>query len=346
MDDSNYSSVTSKLCMNPLKDESNINALKNFEELIRTSIGPHGKLIAVGNVSGGSVTITSSSFRLLSIISIKNTFLKLIASSTKLHMNNFNDNGLSCLLLTLKLIKNSLSAEYHLPVIGKLIEYFGNLFIEYLNIDKNPCIQAMDLSNLTHFQSVVLSILHSKPGCILREEDKQHLCILLMKVYLNSIPSSLSDAFYKNINFVTLESMSCDQSNLHEGLLIRLPEIHQKIDSSLYSNSNIKVVLYTSSLSGDADFPVDNVEVTDDVNVWETVLNNMKSALEKVIKAGIHILACQKVVHPSLRKQLEDSNVLVLDRLGYEAAKHLEFISGNSFMYNLFKGIFFRIILS
>lgn len=329
MENSSYFSVTSKLCMNPLKDESNITVLKKFEDAIRASVGPYGKLIAVGNVSGGCVTITSSSFRLLPVISIKNAFLKLIVSSTKLHLINFNDNGLSCLLLTLKLIKNSLSVEYHLPVIGKLIEYFGNLFIEYLNIDKNPCIQAMDLSNLTYFHSIVLSILHSKPGCILREEDKQHLCILLIKAFLNCIPSSSSDSCYKNINFITLESTSCDQSSLHEGLLLRLPEIHQKINSSLYSNSKIKVVLYTSSLSGDADFPVDSVEVTDDVNVWETVLNNMKSALEKVIKAGIHILACQKVVHPSLRKQLEDSNVFVLDRLGHEAAKHLEFISGN-----------------
>lgn len=336
MDDSSYSSVTSKLCMNPLRDESNITELKNFEELIRTSVGPHGKLMVVGHISGGFVvTVASSSSRLLPVISIENTFLKLIVSCTKLHLSTFSDNGLSCLLLTLKLINNSLSMVYHLPVIGKLIEYFGNLFIEYLNIDKNPCIQPMDLSNLTYFQSVVSSILHSKPGCILREEDKQHLCILLMKACLNCIPSSLSDACYKNINVVTLESTSCDQSNLHEGLLVRLPEIDQKIDSSLYSNSNIKVVLYTSSLSGDADFPVDNIEVTDDVNVWEIVLNNMKSALEKVIKSGIHILACQKVVHPSLRKQLEDSNVLVLDRLGYEAAKHLEFISGNSFICDL-----------
>lgn len=333
MDKTSYSSTTSKLCTNPLKDETNIIALKKIEELISTSIGPHGKLICIGHVSGGSVTITSSSPRLFPLISMQNILLKLIVSSAKLHLNSFNNDGLCCALLILKLIKNSLYVDYPLPVIGKLVEYFGNLFIENLNVDKNACIQKIDLSNLTYIRSVVLSILSSKPGSVLREEDKQYLCILLIKVFLNCVPSSSSDNNYKNVNLITLESVSCDQSNLYEGLLVRLPEFSQKIHSLLYSNSSVKIVLYTSSLAGDAEFPVDKIEITNDVNVWETVLKDMRSAIEKLIRTGIHILACQKVVHPSLRKLLEDSNILVLDRLGFEAAKHLEYILGNILVF-------------
>lgn len=330
MDVTNYLSSTSSLSVNPLKNDSNIAALKTLEEVIRTCIGPYGNLKAIQNAAGGHVTVTSSSQRLFPIISIQNTLLKLIASSTKTHLNCFSNNGLCCCFLTLKLVTNSLFVSYPLPFVGKLFEHFGKIFIDNLNIDKNTCVLNMDWSNLGYFQSVILTVLQSKPGCILRDEDLHHLCILLMKAHLSCIPSPPSLVYHKNINFICLESASCDKSSLFEGLLVRPPEMALKNLTLLFEKSNVKIVLYTSSLSGDADFPTGKVEVENSVDIWDAVLTSMKEFFEKLIKAKIHLLACQKVVHPSLKKQLEDANVFVLDRLGFETAKHLEYLSGAS----------------
>lgn len=329
MDATNSLSLTSSVVFNPLRSESNIAALKTFEEVIRTSIGPCGKLKVVHNIAGGHVTVTSSSQRLVNIVSIKNTFLKLIVSSAKIHLNCFCDGGSACILLILKLINNSLSSIHSLPLIGKLFEHFGKLFIGFLNVESNCCVTNMDLSNLTSFRCVIKTILQSKPGCVLSEDDVKHLGLLLIKVHLNSIPTTMTMFYLKNINFITLEGTSCKESRLFEGLLIKLPEIPAKSLPDLKYKSNIKIVLFKISLSGDADFPVDNIEVNGDVCVWEVVLKFLKDIVEKIFKSKVDILACQKVVHPSLRKLLEDANILVLDRLGHEVTKNLEYMSGN-----------------
>lgn len=328
MDRSSYLSTPANVSTNPLSNEFNVLALKSFEDIIRTCVGPSGKLKVVQNASGGQVTVTSSSQRLFNIISIQNTFLKLIAASTKVHLKHFIDSGLCCSLLTVKLINNSLYGTYPFSVMGKLFEYLGKLFVEYLNIGENRCILNMDSSSLANFQSVILTVLKSKPGCMLREEDLQHLSVLLIKMHLNCLPSCTSSIFHKNFNFVTLESAHCDKSCLYEGLLIRLSDIHVKKVNFSTEQANVKIVLFSSSLSGDVEFPVGKVK-TRDIDVWDSVLSTMRNVVDTLIKSKINVLFCQKVIHPSIKKQLEDANVLVFDRLGHEAAKYLEYMSGN-----------------
>lgn len=327
MDVSSCLSMTSDILVNPLRDNDNVTTLKTFENIIRTSIGHHGKLKIVQNAAGGHVTVTSSSLRLLNIVSIQNRFLKLIVSSSKTHLNCFNNCGLCCSFLSLKLINSSLSGTCSLSTKGKLFEIFGKIFVDFLSVESNPCVIKMDLTSLDHIQSITQAIILSKPGCILRKQDVQHLSFLLMKAHVNCIPTSASEVFHE-LNFITMEGSSCDKSSLFGGLLIRAPAMLVK-NLTLKNETNLKVVLFRTSLSGDAEFPVDNVEVADNVSLWESVLNVMKDVVGKIIEAKVHLFACQKVIHPTLKKQLEDANVLVLDRLGHEVSNNLEYLIGN-----------------
>lgn len=52
--------------------------------------------------------------------------------------------------------------------------------------------------------------------------------------------------------------------------------------------------------------------------------------IDEAIAAGIRIIACQRVVHPSLLMKLKRKGILVLQRLGKQMAESIEKLSGNN----------------
>lgn len=316
----------------PLLQPTNIEVIKTFKKLVQTCIGYRGKLKVIGSAAGGHVTLTSSSVRLLQNISIRNNFIRFITSSTKSHLSSYNDNGLLCAFLTSHIVDTSLDLSVPKTTVSELIEYFGHLYVNYLSSVKASCTLEVDFSDTSSLLTVIQNVLSSKPACALSQCQVQHLSLLLLKAFLKSVPDS-SAAYSKKmseITFSTLEGVSVDGCHLYSGLLIRCPEITGGVSlSELKHTGRLKVALFTVSLAGDAVFPTDHLEVScQQFSVWKIVLAQLQMIALRLIGDGVHIVACQKVIHPILKKQLEDSKVLVIERLGHDVTEHLKHISG------------------
>ncbi|XP_054710499.1 molecular chaperone MKKS-like [Uloborus diversus] len=115
------------------------------------------------------------------------------------------------------------------------------------------------------------------------------------------------------------------QSRLFAGLLVKFEASHV-ILQKLKTTENLKVVLLTFSLSSDFDFPTTSIETDCEVSVWEMTLKYLQSFIEILMRIDINVVACQKVIHPKLRKILEDNNILVLERLGSEVSRNLQLL--------------------
>ncbi|XP_035217343.1 McKusick-Kaufman/Bardet-Biedl syndromes putative chaperonin-like [Stegodyphus dumicola] len=339
----------SEICFNPLSNDLNASAIKTLLQIIKTCIGPRGKLKIIQNISGGHVSVTSSSQRIFHNVSVKNYLLKFIIASAQSHLKFFGDGGLSCALLILRLIENSLTLKCPLPLLGTLYDHFGKIYIECLSLENNSCNLNVDFSNITDLLCVVNSLLNSKPGCILSADDKNHLSLLLLTAFLDVIPCNTAKTLDNyNIKLLRQEGFNVRQSKLYEGLLIKnTQEIYQQTCSVLNADFGaLKIALFTISLAGDADFPVEKLEVNDAISVWESILSHLEKIASELISGKVNIVACQKVVHPRIRKRLEDANILVFDRLGNETTKYLQFISGGFSNCSLFSKLSFGLLTS
>ncbi|XP_055943009.1 molecular chaperone MKKS-like [Argiope bruennichi] len=325
------SSRSSNLIFDPLHQDSFTASLKILIKIIGTCIGPQAKLKLLRHEEGGSVILTSSSQRLFQFISVKNIFSKIIISAAKSQLKSFNDGGLFCVILILKTIHHALSSESPLPIIGTIYEYYATLYIECLNYTDNLCVRNVDFSNFLHLRSIVHSILSSKPGCVLTLENKNHLTNLILEAYLTIVPppSTLLDDY--NIRILNLESFNINHSKLFKGVLIPL----SKVDGNCFQNKRnengpFRIVLFTTSLAGDADLPVKHLEISTSFSVADFILKYLEGIIQKVILGKYDFLFCQKVIHPKLKKQLRNAGILFLDRLGVETTKYIQIISGGS----------------
>merc|ERR1712165_682305 len=100
-----------------------------------TARGPNGKLKVLHNNVGGHVTLTSSSGRLFSCLSVKNPLLKLLLSCVQGHIQSYTDAGLFAAGLALSLTLNSLDLDLHPRLIAEVYEH---LLSESLSILKSP----------------------------------------------------------------------------------------------------------------------------------------------------------------------------------------------------------------
>ncbi|CAL1278327.1 unnamed protein product [Larinioides sclopetarius] len=325
------SSRSSNIILDPLHQDSFAASLKILIKVIGTCIGPQAKLKLLRHEEGGSVTLTSSSQRLFQLMSVKNIFSKIIISAAKSQLKSFSDGGLFCVLLILRTIHHALSIEYPLPVIGTIYEYYANLYTECLNHKDNLCVINVDFSNFWHLRSIVHSILGSKPGCVLTSENKNLLACLILEAYLTIVPPPCTLLDDYNIRILNLESFNVNHSKLFKGALVPL----SKVDASCFQNKKngtgpFRIALFMTSLAGDAYLPIKNLEMSSSVSVANLILKHMEGIIKKVILEKPSFVLCQKVIHPKLKKLLQNSGVWTLDRLGTETTKYIQIISGGS----------------
>ncbi|GIY84605.1 hypothetical protein CEXT_676311 [Caerostris extrusa] len=149
------------------------------------------------------------------------------------------------------------------------------------------------------------------------------------KAYLALVPppSRILDDY--NINMLNFEGAGVKESKLFRGILVPV----SKIDANCFSNRNNKtgpyrLALFSTSLAGDADFPVKALEISGSFTALEIGLKHLEIIANKLILEKVHFVFCQKVIHPKVRKKLQKVGIFVLDRLGTEITKLIQFISG------------------
>ena len=72
--------------------------------------------------------------------------------------------------------------------------------------------------------------------------------------------------------------------------------------------------------------------------ITEVVLHELMQYARKLIELEIGVLACQKVVHPKVKKMLRECGIYVIDRLGIKFIEALKELSGKC-MYVIFSAM-------
>lgn len=281
--------------------------------LVQSCYGPNGKLKMLQNACGGHVTITSNSSRLLKTMVIANPINKIITSAARSHLKCHGNDGLYLVLIVMELLKRSQNLEVSKPVLSSVSQNLTQAIITHLQ-DCSMRI-TVDFTNITLPMLLLHSILKSKPACGLSEKHRGHLARLLMKGFLDSVPQpDDSSSKMGNVYFTTHSGMSPSHCDLFSGIFI------ETYDSKLISipGDHLKCALFHVSLSGDFETDLNDANWTlhCDINTVEACVAQILVMCETLVVADVSVVACQKVIHPRVKKYLYDHGLLVIDRLG------------------------------
>jgi len=296
--------------------------LKEIIDLAESSIGPHGRLKVLQTKAGGYAMITTTSSRLFDFISAKDPVSQILLTGFSTHQHLLKNGGL---------FLASLSCNFYLAHCGSSLPRSTciemNIYVHERikqELNENFVTKILDIGNASNMLTLVKSILRSKPVCQLTEDEIEHLSIKILKAFFVNADSQIETQY--GLVIVPLQGPAVIQSHLISGIVLKLPKVislSEKLQTVCKGRPKLVVVL--ASLAGDQQvingslFPEDS----EFVPINDVTFGAIWRLVESFVSAGVDIVCCQKVVHPSVRKYLEEKNVLVIDRLGYQSAKYV-----------------------
>ncbi|XP_068695767.1 molecular chaperone MKKS-like [Montipora foliosa] len=312
----------------PLDDIKVKNLFKTLHDVVCSACGPNGRSKFFQSSSGGHVTVTSMSSRILhSLSGLSHPILRLILSAVRGHLDNYSDGGLQTTVFLLSLVQSSLD----LPIPRALIPQLYQHSLEFLRSHLDSCQWKMklDFGKMKNMLTIINSIIGTKPTCGLSQSDRQHIGVLIMQAFVKSLPSrtphqdsSEEVLSPEPIPIVTCEGDSVEDSRILEGVVLRAPDIaifqHQR---KTLVGSTVKVALYNISMAGDtdewfaSDVRTETTSTGDNFSITSAVLRQMIKLADWLIAVGVRVVACQKCVHPALKQYLRDKGAFVIDRL-------------------------------
>lgn len=320
-----------------LKNTDVLSAIQTLHNLVSSSRGPHGNIKILQNQSGGHLTLTSSSKRLLNSLSITKPVIQLLVSSAQGHLDVYCDYGLFLISFATSLAKSSMESGLNCKILSEIYEKFLTLCVEYLNSDECGCKINAVMSDIKFMKSCVRTVIQSKPLCRLNKDNLDFIPRLIIEAFLCSISDSESTIGNENVHIMCHEEGSIKDCKLVNGLMLQAPELskYKKLNLDIKrhgtTRNKIKVAMVTVSMSGDMEeMPDANLEVWNGVKLDNLLVEQEMKFCQQIIEAGIGILLCQKVVHPKLKLELRESGVLVVDRLGLNLVGVVCKISGSS----------------
>ncbi|ELT94092.1 hypothetical protein CAPTEDRAFT_214066 [Capitella teleta] len=301
--------VASSISFNVLGDSTD--SLKTFRKLLRDSFGPNAKASLVHNNKGGHVSLTTSSRRLLSALSISKPLLKLITAAANQHLIRHHDNGKLILLLATELIIRGLEADAPQLLTSLVFERLTPVCTEHLSSIR----ASLDTSHIDGLLSVIAASLSSKPLCLLSKRDAASVSQVLLKTVVSTDGAP---------RIICVEGLGPAESQLINGVL--LPG---SPDKSFINRSCFKFVLFNISLSGDSeDLPNMEYEVTSRNDLTDGVVGHISSLVPVLRSKVISLVLCQKVIHPKIKRKLKEAGISSIERLGLEAAQQVQALTG------------------
>ena len=327
-------SQQSELHIKPLSDPDTLTALRELHRMFKSCYGPAGKLKLLHNNTGGHVTVTSSSGRLLHGLTVTKPVIKLLKSVIQEHLMLFSDCGTLTGLLSLALINSSLKLDLNRHLLTDIHEVVCKWCIEALEREDCACKVQLAITDFDALLNVVGSVMRSKPGCSLYGKDRDHICNLVLDAFLRTFQSEGShSAHFGSVRYVSFEGLHPSSSQIIDGILFPSPNVPAYAKACIHAkcgeNGLIKVALFNISLSGDSEQYIDaTYELREGLDLSEIVLEKIKDCVDGLVQDGVGLIACQKVVHPTVKKQCKEQGVLVLDRLGFSFITALHHLTG------------------
>ncbi|GCB67275.1 hypothetical protein scyTo_0008026 [Scyliorhinus torazame] len=304
--------------------------LSTLRGIVESCYGPFGRLKLIHNSVGGYIVTTSQSSALLGNLSVSHPVIKLIIASVLNHVSRFSDSGLFTAILCCNLAENAKRLNVPCSHIVKIHKHLLNICIDYLTSEECACRIQIDFSNSKTLLSLVRTVIN-KPTCMLTTKEADCISSLVLKAFFYTIPSVIGNNIsLGKMLIVPIEGQGATDSCVLSGILIEIfASYSTTIDITKLTFGCIKIAVFSVSMSGDV---VDSGNGT-----WEVASGFCPEdeSLAQLLKVGrqlvcdhVHLVVCQKVVHPILKQYLREQQVIVEDRLGVALMKPLIQLTG------------------
>jgi McKusick-Kaufman syndrome protein len=333
---------TSQLHFSPLDDPNIIHSLSTFCDLFMTSLGTQGHGKVIHNDCGGHVTLTSDCGAILKSLSVSKPAIKLVISAVKDHVHFYSDAGLLAMIFCLRLIIDALGLNINQRLVVDVYNIALKECVDFIESNQFPLKLNVNSNDVAMQLKLVVNMYKSKPVCLLFDNDLDHICHLTLDGYRKCNNSSDSPGDSTSLVYITVDGRPPCESKLLSGVLYESPQIptyHRAPLRVQHNNQNtISVALVQTSMAGDSEsFLEVTYELTSDLDMSATILTQLELFTDAVVRAGVGVLICQKVVHPRVKQLLKQQGVLVLDRLGMVLFDAVHKLAGkyNQYMYGM-----------
>lgn len=305
--------------------------LRMLLQLLKSCVGPKGRLKLIHNNIGGNVTTTSTSSVLLSALSSSQPLINLIKTSILNHVCRFSDCGLFAAVFCLELIEQTKQSGLRGRVAIGLNKNLLALCTAYLQQEDCGCKIKLDFNSSHNLIKLASSVISSKPACVLNESEVRHISQLSVQAFLLTVPNS-STEFVKLGKTVTvsIEGLPVNNSAVFSGLLVDLPDLLPLNKVENPHLHTLRVVVFSASLAGDLSEMGDGIiEVHPGVDTDSQILDQLLELGKQAIEDEVKLFVCQKVVHPVLQQYLRSHDVVVIERIGITLMEPLLQLTGN-----------------
>ncbi|XP_017292178.1 McKusick-Kaufman/Bardet-Biedl syndromes putative chaperonin isoform X2 [Kryptolebias marmoratus] len=311
----------------PLDNADICNKLRLMRELLGSCYGPTGRLKQIHNNIGGRVVTTSSSSVLLPAIASSEPFVNLIRTSILHHVRRFGDCGLFAAIFCLSLVEQAKQSGLRAKAVIRSNEHLASLCTDYLKQGGCGCKVKLDLCSGRDLVALARSVVSSKPACVLTEPECVHISRLAVRAFLLTVPCDTpgSVSLGQTVR-VSVEGLPVTHSAVVPGLLVDTAE-----DVYLSQPCSLPhpLVLFSASLAGDLSELGDGlIEVHPRVDSDSQVLSQLLELGNQVVRDGVKVFVCQKVIHPVLQLYLTSHGVTVVERLGVTLMEPLIQLTG------------------
>nr|CAD7444807.1 unnamed protein product [Timema bartmani] len=251
----------------------------------------------------------------------------------KAQLEKHNNFGLYMGILVSSMIEQVLSKKDKVAISLATV-VIQEILPKLSSILKSDCLKiSIDFSSVKQLLHIVNSVLLSKPMCGLTVYEVEPLGVCLVKAFLGSIGEEMGEVIV-----ISGDGTRCDSRlypgvlymfDVHDNLLDLLEkQFHGGTEDLLLALFNIMLTNDESSnkLSNDSN----KIDTTSEscFNTESEFLKHAMLVIEQAVNSGVKIIACQKVVHPTLRMHLRRKGVLLLDRLGTAPSQAVQKLSG------------------
>ncbi|KAM6163477.1 molecular chaperone MKKS [Rhynchocyon petersi] len=314
----------------PLANEGLRATLPVFRGIVTSSYGPTGRLKQLHNGVGGHVCTTSQSTALLRGLLVTHPVLKILTTSISNHVACFSDCGLFVAILCCNLIENLQGINVTPAAIIELNKLLLSLCTRYLSSEACGCRVPVDFSSAHILLCLVRSVITSKPACALSRKEADHISALVLRAFLLTVPEQAGDCItLGKIITVPLKGHKVIDSTVLPGILIEMSDVQLLRLLPTQNSSPLKVALFCASLSGElADTGGGTLVVSYGVCLQRAVLDQLLSLGRQLVSDHVHLVMCQKVIHPSLKQFLSEHRIIAIDRVGGALMEPLSKMTG------------------
>lgn len=310
---------TQSVCMDePLADDEVGRKIMLLRQIVTSCYGPYGRLKQVHNNVGGHVQTTSTSSVLFRTVHTSEPLLKLLIVSLQNHRKRFSDCGLFAAILCLELVQNIKRLKVRTSAVISINRHLQKLCNLYLTGKECSCKVKLDFNSCQELLALARSSIISKPACGLNPTETHYISTLVVKAFLQTISTNSPESVQLGRTvMVALEGETVEKSAVFPGILIDMSEMFPSETVKRLESGPHRVVVFSASLSGDLSEVGEKVlEVHHGVDPEAELLSELLKLGEQVVRDGVTLFMCQRVIHPVLQQYLEEHGVVVVERLG------------------------------